>query len=117
MPGHEVHKFFERLLLGKVYPEVHRAIDRPYLIFGKKHRALFHDPFSAYMMVSMTSSDPKASLAGLWHIWLDEKCSQDRKFKRDIEWATKLDKRWRRHLRRQRKAQKRLEKMLKRINH
>jgi hypothetical protein len=77
MPSHKVHEAVSRLLLGRAYPEVDDAIDEPYVLLGRAHRKLYHDPFSAMIVASIVSHDPNAKNAALLHILLDEACSKD----------------------------------------
>jgi len=78
-------------MLGKPYAEVHRNIDRPYVFLGRKHRAFFHSPEEAFVVGSLATAEPRGGLAGLWHVWLDEKGSKDKEFRRFVETMANYD--------------------------
>jgi hypothetical protein len=87
MPKHQTHRFVDKLLLGKTYGEVHKALDHPYIILGRKHRCIFHSLPEAFLVGSLVSSDLRGGLVGMLHTWLDTKCSENKEFKRLIEFA------------------------------
>ncbi len=89
MPKHRTHRYVSRLFLGKPFSEVHRLIDEPYIFLGRKHRQMFHTPVEAYFMGCSASEDPDAGMAGFLHVWLDEMCSKDKKFKKQLELLAK----------------------------
>jgi len=70
MPSKKVHKYFERLILGKEY-DVGRIIDKPAKYLGKKHRILFHDTETA-LILGLLKRDINYSIATLLHIALDK---------------------------------------------
>lgn len=70
MPSHKLHRLLDRVVLGREYPWVHKLMDSPALLLGKKHRVLFHDPQTA-LLIALLSCDPKAGLSCLLHQWLD----------------------------------------------
>jgi hypothetical protein len=111
MPGHKVHRFFAKIMLGRAYPEVDKAIDRPYAILGRRHRIIFHTPLEAYFMGSTATLDPKGGWIALLHIWLDKKCSEDRKFKKEMELASRQYELYQKEMR---KLEKQLKKLRKR---
>ena len=106
MPGHTVHRYYDRLVLGKSYDEVHRALDRPYSVLRGQHRRLFHTPEEAYMIGVLASSGHGGGVAGLSHVWLDKKCSKDKEFKKLLKLMAKEDARWRKQMRRWKKLMK-----------
>ena len=71
MPSHRVHREITRLLLGKPHSKVHRAIDFPYKFLGRKHRVLFHDPFTSVLVARAASKEKGASLAAILHVLTD----------------------------------------------
>ena len=76
MPSHAVHRWLDRLVLGKAYPEVHRLMDAPaFVIKGRRHRELFHDPVQ---LVLLFGDDPEKLASALLHVWLDEQVSKAR---------------------------------------
>ncbi len=86
MPSHRVHVFFDRECFGKAYWKIHRKMDEPYLIFGKRHRELFHDAVSAFAIADFCYPyDPNARAAALFHIELDELCSANSEFKMQLQ--------------------------------
>jgi len=91
LPPHRSHNYVDKLLFGRSYPRVHKAIDQPCFVLGRKHRRLFHTPEDAYIMGSLASSDQWGGLVGLTHIWLDKKCSEDKEFKKVIDFMAKQD--------------------------
>ena len=91
MPKHKTHRYFTRLLLGKSYGRVHRQIDLPYLWLGRQHRALFHTYHDAFCVGYLLSGEWRGGMAGLYHVWLDRKCSEDRRFKKFMDWAARED--------------------------
>jgi hypothetical protein len=86
LPSHRVHCYVDRKLFGKSYWRVHRAMDRPYLLFRRKHRNFFHDPLSAIAIAKRYyPKDPNAIKAALYHITLDNLCSANPAFKAWLE--------------------------------
>ena len=110
MPGRRVHKFVSRLLLGKSYNVVHREIDRPYLVFGRKHRQLYHTPLEAFYVGSSASLDPGAGVAGVLHVWADRRCSKEKWFKDSLKFMERQDRLWRKQMELQKKHDKRMQK-------
>jgi hypothetical protein len=90
MPSHKLHKYVDKLMFGKAYPEVHKALDKPCFWLGKKHRILFHDPLSAMILAYKASNDSYGWLSGYMHTWLDKKCSKDKMFKAFLEFVYEL---------------------------
>jgi hypothetical protein len=69
MPEHKIHMQLDKLVLGKSYPEVHRALDLLPMKLGLYHK-LFHDESTA-MMIGYLLDGPSGALSALLHIWLD----------------------------------------------
>jgi hypothetical protein len=74
VPSWRLHRLVDKIVLGREYPEVHRALDLPYLWLGPKHRILFHDPITATMM-GYAIAGPRGALSALLHITLDRELS------------------------------------------
>jgi hypothetical protein len=107
MPKHKTHKYFARLLLGKAYSKVDKQIDLPYVWLGRKHRALFHTYYEAFCVGYITSGEWKGALAGVYHVWLDRKCSEDPRFKKFMDWMSREDAGFKNKMIRERKKLKR----------
>jgi hypothetical protein len=74
VPSWRLHRLVDKIVLGREYPEVHRALDLPYLWLGPKHRILFHDPVTATLLGFMIAG-PGGALSALLHITLDRELS------------------------------------------
>jgi hypothetical protein len=70
MPERKYHVALDKLVLGKSYSQVHKYIDMPYLVLGKKHRVMFHDPLTAILIGYMVGGN-EGAISALLHIWLD----------------------------------------------
>jgi len=68
MPSHKIHRMISKLVLGKDYRKLHKYLDMPFLVFGKRHRILFHDLLTVAMLQKV---DPKLGAAAALHILLD----------------------------------------------
>jgi hypothetical protein len=75
VPSWKVHRLVDKIILGREYPEVHRALDLPYIWLGPRHRILFHDPASA-MLLGYAVAGPGGALSALLHITLDRELSK-----------------------------------------
>lgn len=107
LPSHELHCYVDRQLFEKSYRRIHRKMDEPYLLLGRKHRVLFHDPVTACAIAQHCyPGDPNAELAALFHINLDEICSANPLLKHNLELLAKIDSRERTRARRRKKATK-----------
>ena len=64
-------------------------IDSPYKVLGRGHRKYYHDYSSVVGFArSLYPGDERAVQAAVFHIQLDEMCSEDPAFKKYIEtWA------------------------------
>ena len=65
---HKQHRTIDKVFLGKEYPGVHRFIDRPYRVYGRRHRAFFHDLDTVLLLSAL---DPRYGLSCLLHIIAD----------------------------------------------
>jgi len=91
IPSRRVRRYVSRLLLGNSFDKVHRVIDLPYGFLGKKHRILLHDPISAVLIASTTSTDEYAFFAGLAYVAVDVICSRNRTLREPLELMARLD--------------------------
>lgn len=98
MPGHQVHTFADHMVFGRSYWKLHKLIDKPVFVFKRNHRVFFHDPYSATNIARRYfPGDPQAEKAAILHILLDNLCTEDPKFKKNMEsLAKKFYKKWRR---------------------
>jgi hypothetical protein len=113
MPKHKTHKYFARLLLGKAYSKVDKQIDLPYVWLGRKHRKLFHTYYEAFCVGYINSGEWKGALAGIYHVWLDRKCSEDLRFKKFMDLMSREDARFNNEMR---KFQKKMRQQRKRLS-
>jgi hypothetical protein len=61
-------------------------MDKPVVYLGKSHRTLFHDPVTAVgIATELYPGDDNAGWAALFHISLDESCTRDPIFKKQLE--------------------------------
>ena len=81
MTSHRVHRAISRLLLGESHDDVNKLMDLPAKIMGKRHRLIFHDPLSAFILFG---GNPEKFKAALLHILVDE-LSKDPKVKKILE--------------------------------
>lgn len=91
MPSRRAHNYVNRLIFGKPFPEVNRAIDSAYLFAGRGHRRFFHKPEEAFIMGNLATLDYRGGQVGLFHAWLDKMCSKDKEFKKWLEFMAKQD--------------------------
>jgi hypothetical protein len=89
MPSHKLHCFVDRMCFGRSFLKLHRALDKPYWVLGRKHRVVFHDGWSATEVAKrVCPGDPVALEAAVLHVQLDELCSNNRVFHDDLKrWA------------------------------
>lgn len=64
------HSAIAEYFLGKAYPKVDRALDKPYIYLRNKHRILYHDPISATMIGEQEAGHKGAEAAQL-HLLID----------------------------------------------
>jgi hypothetical protein len=74
-----------RLLLGRPFDEVHRAMDKPAKHLGAKHGTLYHDPISASLLAALSSKDGLAIPAAILHALADEACSRNKALRKLLE--------------------------------
>jgi hypothetical protein len=92
MPSHKLHCYMDRMCFGRTFRKLHRALDRPYCVLGRKHRIVFHDGWSATEVAKkLYPSDPVAQEAAVLHIQLDEMCSKDKFFHDELKKWAELD--------------------------
>ena len=90
------------MCLNKSYWRLHRALDKPVFFLGSRHRVLFHDVSSALAIAEGTyPADDNAKAAALLHIQLDNMCTTNPLFKKQLETYAKLFERKKRRKRKQ----------------
>jgi len=72
MPNHEIHRYIDKLFLGRKFPHVHHRIDEPYKSLGRKHRILRHSPHEVILKYGLSDE----ALSGLLHIYADRKSNE-----------------------------------------
>ena len=86
LPSHRVHTYMDWQLFGRSFWRIHRLIDKPYLVFGRKHRMFFHTIPEAVMIARRYfPGDFQAEEAAAFHVHLDNTCSEDMFYKRRLE--------------------------------
>jgi len=61
-------------------------MDKAFKSLGRRHRVVFHDPVSAYIIASrLYPGDSNAVWAAQYHIIIDNTCSKDPEFKKCLE--------------------------------
>lgn len=101
MPSHKVHVFVDRQLFGRSFRKLHKALDKPYLVFGRKHRVFFHDYWSAIEVAKRVCPDDSTAIeAAAMHVYLDEQCSNDKRYHEQLRWLADEDVRHRKLTRR-----------------
>lgn len=83
---------------------MHKAIDLPYIVYGRSHRRFFHTYKEAYPIGYIVTGEAKGGLSGVFHVWLDKACSEDKHFKRWLDWSADEDAKFARKIARQAKA-------------
>jgi len=83
-PKHKTHNYADKLWFGKSFPAVHRAIDFPYIFYGRSHRQFFHTYKEACPIGYIVTGEAKGALSGAFHVWLDEACSKDKDLARAL---------------------------------
>ena len=65
-------------MFGRSFRKLHKAIDKPYLIFGRKHRQFFHSYGDTVEVAKIVCpGDPVAQEAAILHVYVDNLCSDD----------------------------------------
>jgi hypothetical protein len=104
MPSHRAHAYVDRMLFGRAYWKVHRQIDSAYPYLRGRHRIFWHDPISAAAIAADAyPGDANAVSAAMIHIQVDNMCSADPQFRKQLEAHARADARKRRSSRRRRK--------------
>jgi len=92
MPGHLVHAYIDRLNFGRVYWKVHRRMDSAWLVLRRNHRVLWHDWPSAYCIACDAYPNDENAVWSAWlHIRIDEQCTADPQFRRNLEMQARAD--------------------------
>lgn len=100
MPSHEIHCYVDRLLFGRSYWRLHKQLDKPVLLLGKRHRVLFHDGLTSMAIaLQLYPNDRKALEAALVHVQLDWLCSSNPFFAKQLKHFAQKDSRRRRNFR------------------
>lgn len=68
MPNREDHNLLNKLILGRTYDKVNRAIDLPSKYLGREHRRFFHDDITSLILFA---KDPGLGAASVLHRALD----------------------------------------------
>jgi hypothetical protein len=72
MPKHKIHRYIDKLFLGREFPHVHKWMDEPYKSLGPKHRILRHTPQEIILKFGFSDE----ALSGLLHIYADKKSKE-----------------------------------------
>lgn len=72
MPSRRVHNNINRILLGRDYDWLNKAVDQPSRLLGPLHRMLFHDPHVDPLLTLLVTGDPDAMIAHYIHIKTDQ---------------------------------------------
>jgi hypothetical protein len=90
VPSLRVHCYIDYIYLGRSYPKVHKAMDRPVFVYGRGHRILYHDYFTATAIARREYPfDPDAEKAAVLHIEYDRICSADPVYRSYLEYMAK----------------------------
>ena len=110
MPGHRVHAFVDREFFGKAFWKIHRIIDEPVFFLGKRHRELFHDPVSAVAIADQCyPGDPNARSAAILHLQLDDCCTENPAFRKQLEFLAEWDSKKRKRAKKKNRSSKKKE--------
>ena len=91
-PNHEVHRYIDRQVTGKEYPDIHKSLDWPVSFLGRGHRVLFHDyPTAIYIARKKHPFDPNAKIIPVFHIDFDKICSADPQYRKVLGKKAKED--------------------------
>jgi hypothetical protein len=77
VPSHNVHTKFDKMLLGRSHPKVHRTLDLLPMKFGLPHKTL-HEPLTA-MFVGYLVDGNEGAISALIHLALDRASSSRRR--------------------------------------
>jgi hypothetical protein len=90
MPKHKVHLYVDRTVLGKAHPKVHKALDSPIKLLGRKHRVVFHSLPEAFAIGALAESSLEGGLAGVLHVITDTQTTKHRHLKNTLEQLAEL---------------------------
>jgi hypothetical protein len=88
LPKHKTHKSVDKIIFGKAYPEVHKAIDSGYAFLGPRHRRLFHTVPEAAIIGTLETGEIQGGVSGVVHVLLDRETSKHKTFKQILESLT-----------------------------
>jgi hypothetical protein len=71
LPKHSTHKAVSKLVLGKSYPSVDKALDWPVRFLGPSHRKMFHS-YSEAFVVGIFTEGLEGGTAACIHVFLDQ---------------------------------------------
>ena len=71
MPERYLHEKITKILLNEKCSRTHKFIDYPVKYLGRRHRILFHDPLSAFL-IGLVADGYKGAIAGILHILTDK---------------------------------------------
>ena len=92
MPSLKIHCYLDRLHFGKVYWRVHHEIDWPVFYVKRNHRIYFHDVQSIYAIATKEyPGDPNAISSGLQHLQVDEACTRNPMYRKQLEFLADQD--------------------------
>ena len=86
MPSHRIHFYINRLYFGRIYPRIHKTMDKPVKYYGRGHRILFHtDIWAIYIAQKEYPGDLDAEKSALLHLEYDRICSRDPEYREFLE--------------------------------
>jgi hypothetical protein len=91
MPKHKVHLYVDRTVLGKAHPKVHKALDAPIKLLGKKHRVVFHSLPEAFAIGALAESSFEGGFAGVLHVITDTQTTKHKPLKETLDQLTELN--------------------------
>jgi hypothetical protein len=91
MPRHRVHEYVDRTILGRAHPKVHKALDAPIKLLGRKHRIVFHSLPEAFAIGTIAESSLEGGFAGILHVITDTQTTKHRHLKNTLEQLTELN--------------------------
>jgi hypothetical protein len=93
MPKHKVHTYVDRIVLGKPHPKVHKALDAPIKLLGRKHRVVFHSLPEAFAIGTIAESSLEGGFAGVLHVITDTQTTKHKQFKNTLQQLAELNSR------------------------
>jgi hypothetical protein len=70
LPNHNVHGTVSKLVLGRSYPSVDKAVDWPVRFLGASHRRLFHTVPESFIIGIISSQSLEGGISGIVHVIL-----------------------------------------------